>query len=419
MKAVRWLAVALMTVLVASRPVLARDIPVTGPAVPGLESFDTLMTGFLAGHDGVGATLAVTRNGKLVYARGFGWADRDGHVRAEPDSLFRIASLSKSITAAAVLQLVERGKLRLTDTPFTMLKIATVVQPGTNPDPRLAKITILQLLQHRGGFDRDKSLDPMFQSVNFARLCGVQSPAMQGDIIRVMAGRPLDFDPGEKFAYSNFGYCVLGRMVESAGGDGYESYVRKNIFGPMKIAHMQLGHTLLKDRAPGEVMYYTANDDTGRTVFPPVGQKVPQPYGAWCVEAMDSHGGWIASAPELVKFASAWDDPDAEKVLNRKSVAAMFARPPVLKPGAVWYGCGWDVRDVGGGRINTWHTGLLPGTSTLMVRRSDGLDWVVLFNQDRDKDGKVLSDLIDPLVHQAADAVKRWPVGVERGKVWP
>jgi CubicO group peptidase (beta-lactamase class C family) len=419
MTTARCLAVVFLILAVFSGPAHAGDTPVTGPVVPGLESFDKLMTGFLAEHDGVGAALAVTRNGKLVYARGFGWADRDARVKAAPDSLFRIASLSKSITAAAVLQLVERGKLRLTDTPFTMLKISPVLQPGTTPDPRLAKITILELLQHRGGFDRDKSLDPMFQSVNFAKLCGVPSPAMQGDIIRVMAGRPLDFDPGEKFAYSNFGYCVLGRMIESAGGDGYEGYIRKNIFGPMKIAHIRLGRTLLKDRAPGEVMYYTANDDAGRSVFAPVGQKVPEPYGAWCVEAMDSHGGWIASAPELVKFASAWDDPDAEKVLSRKSVAAMFDRPPVLKPEAVWYGCGWDVRDVGRERINTWHTGLLPGTSTLMVRRSDGLDWVVLFNQDRDKDGKVLSDLIDPLVHQAADAVKRWPVGVERGKVWP
>jgi N-acyl-D-amino-acid deacylase len=419
MVTIRRLTFVLFLSIAFSSGAIADEIPVTGPAVPGLESFDKLMVNFLAAHDGVGAALAVTRNGRLVYARGFGWADRDAHIKAEPDSLFRIASLSKPITAAAVLQLCERGKLRLTDTPFTRLKIDPVLQPGSDADPRLAKITVLELLQHRGGFDRDKSPDPMFQSVDIARLCGVQSPAMQGDILRVMAGRPLDFDPGQRFAYSNFGYCVLGRLIESAGGDDYEKYLRKNIFGPMKIGHIQLGRTLLKDRAPGEVRYYTADDATGRSVFAPVGQKVPEPYGAWCVEAMDSHGGWIASAPELVKFASAWDDPDAEKVLSPKSVVTMFDRPPVLKPGAVWYGCGWEVRDVGRGRINTWHTGLLPGTSTLMVRRSDGLDWVVLFNQDRDKAGKILASEIDPLVHQAADKAKQWPVGFDRGKVWP
>ena len=75
----------------------------------------------------------------------------------------------------------------------------------------------------------------------------------------------------------------------------------------------------------------------------------------------------------------------------------------------VFYACGWQVREVGGGRFNAWHTGLLDGTSTIMVRRHDGTDWAVLFNTDRSQDGQVLSNKIDPLVHAAADAVKSWP----------
>jgi Beta-lactamase len=143
---------------------------------------------------------------------------------------------------------------------------------------------------------------------------------------------------------------------------------------------------------------------------------------------MDSHGGWISSAPDLVRFASAFDHPDRCKILKAASIKTMFACPDGLaghtkdgKAKDVFYGCGWSVRTVapspspkgrGGpeaGRINTWHNGALDGTSTLLVRRADGLTWAVLFNTRSNAKGTDLSGLIDPLVHQAADKVKRWP----------
>jgi N-acyl-D-amino-acid deacylase len=96
-------------------------------------------------------------------------------------------------------------------------------------------------------------------------------------------------------------------------------------------------------------------------------------------------------------------------MLSKKSIAATFARPEMRKA-AVYYGLGWSVRPVGKkGKANTWHTGGLPGTSTLLVRRHDGLDWAVLFNLARTTKGKYLANKIDPLVHRAANAVKVWP----------
>jgi len=148
-----------------------------------------------------------------------------------------------------------------------------------------------------------------------------------------------------------------------------------------------------------------------------LGKPVPLPYGAWHLEAMDSHGGWISSAPDLVRFASAFDKPDACKVLKPESIKTMFARPEGLaghdkdgKAKDVFYGCGWQVRTLGReDRVNTWHTGSLDGTSTILVRRVDGLCWAVLFNTRNNAKGETLSGLIDPLVHKAADKVKRWP----------
>jgi len=410
------LLIVVLAIVVGTQASAAeKDLPITGSHFAGLDPFDKLMTDFVKDHDVPGASLAVTRNGHLIYGRGFGFADREHHQAVEPRSLFRIASISKPFTSAAIMQLVEKGKLRLDDHPFEMLHLDPHLERGAKEDPRLNKITILHLLQHTGGFDRDKSFDPMFRPIVIARALGVNPPAGQVPIIRYMMGRELDFDPGTRESYSNFGYCVLGRVVEHVSGESYEKYVREHMLAPLDIHSMRLGHTLPKDRAPGEVIYYDEKNRAGGSVFAAhMGDPVPAPYGAWNLEAMDSHGGWIASAVDLVRFASSFDDPAHSRILSAKSIETTFARPLGAvgesgdgKPKAVYYGCGWQVRHVGNGRINTWHNGALDGTSTLLVRRADGLCWAVLFNTTGA--AKSLSGLIDGKVHNAADQVKKWP----------
>jgi N-acyl-D-amino-acid deacylase len=390
------------------------DLPVTGKADRNLASFDRLMTDFIQKYHLPGGSLAVAKNGRIVYARGFGYADLDKKEPVQPDALFRIASISKPFTAVAVLQLVERGKLNLDDKVFDVLGLKAPKGRKAKFDKRWKDVTILELLQHRGGWDRDQSFDPMFRSPTICKELDVEPPADQDAIIRYMLRQPLDFDPGERYAYSNFGYCLLGRVVEKASGSGYEDYVKKEILDPLDIETMRQGKTLLKDRAPGEVRYYA--DGEGNAVLGPrLGKSVPLPYGAWNLEAMDSHGAWIASATDLVRFGAAFNDPKNCKILSAKSIATMFARPPGAagenengKPAAAYYGCGWEVQRVGDGKADTWHSGSLDGTSTMLVRRWDGLTWAVLFNS-RQAEGGQPAGLINPLVRDAADAVKHWP----------
>jgi N-acyl-D-amino-acid deacylase len=144
---------------------------------------------------------------------------------------------------------------------------------------------------------------------------------------------------------------------------------------------------------------------------------VPLQYGGENLDNFEAHGGWIASAVDLVRFACAFDDPARCRLLKPETIETMFARPagraghaPDGKPLAAYYGCGWNVRPIGshGGR-NTWHTGRIAGTSTLLVRRWDGLNWAVLFNCDAGSAGAVPAAAIDPLVHRAADQVRSWP----------
>jgi len=347
-----------------------------------------------------GGALAVAKDGRLVYAKGFGLGDVVNKAPVEPTSLFRIASLSKPITAVAILKLAQDGKLDLDAKAFSLIDLKA--PEGATVDARLGEITVRQLLQHTGGWNRDKSGDPMFMAPQISSALSVPSPPTSLHIIRYMMGKPLDFDPGAKFAYSNFGYCVLGRIVEQLTGETYEHHVKKAVLAPMGITKMTLGRSLRENREKDEVTYYPGAAKPGKPVFESIQEKdVPAPYGTFCLEAMDSHGGWIASAIDLVRFASSLD-----KVLNEKSLGVMFAKPTNAGNAPAYYGCGWMIRPVGTeGKANTWHTGSLPGTSTLLVRRHDGLVWAAVFNE------RIKDDKFDPNLHRAADAVKEWPKG--------
>lgn len=387
----------------------------TGAADPRLAAFDEQLRELLAVHGTPGAALAVTDHGRLVYARGYGYADLAQRQPVEPMHLFRIASVSKPITAVAILQLVEQGKLSLDDAVLSKLALDDEIAAATDFDERQRQVTIRHCLQHRGGWDRDKSFDPMFQAVRFAKELGVPAPAGPQDVIRAMLNQPLDFDPGSQYAYSNYGYCLLGRVIEQVTGQSYEEHVREHVLAPIGITTMRIGGTRLEQRSPGEVRFF--HPEPGESAFEAdLGQPVPSPYGEWHLEAMDAHGGWIASAIDLARFATAFDHPDESPLLSRESIDLMYARPEGEpdqdddgNPVPTYYSLGWSNRIVGEGEVNHWHTGSLPGTATLLLRRCDGRNFVVLCNSRVSPLVEQLSRDIDRRLHRAADAVTEWP----------
>ena len=323
------------------------DIPVSGPSVPGVEAYDQAVKAFMLKWNVPGLTIAVARNGQLIVARGYGYADYDAKQLMQPDSRMRIASASKTFTAAAVLHLIEQGKLRLDD---RFLDVLSQYQVSGNGDQRLRQITIRQLLQHSGGWDREKSGDPMGMSQTIVSALKVPAPATCSDTIRYMMGRPLDFNPGERFAYSNFGYCILGRVVEKLTGQRYEDYVRNEVLAPMDIRAMSIGRTMLNQRGLNEVRYY---DYVGaplyQSVFPNGGQ-VEGPYGLFSIETGECFGGWVASAIDLTRFMTALDGTRGS-FLNSEMTTEMTTKPDLVVPdltpgwnGAYrtdgWYGMG-------------------------------------------------------------------------------
>lgn len=371
----------------------------TGTTVTALAGFDNQMKTFMQARGITAGQLAVTYKGRLVLARGYSTSTA---LTVQPTSLFRIASLSKSFTAAAIVKLVQDGKLSLS-TPVG--NIISITPPaGQTKDTRWSAITIKRLLQHLGGWDRDISGDPEWEDAVISKALGVPMELHPADVIKYQAGKKLDYNPGAKYAYSNFGYTLAGRVIERISGLSYPTYVQQKLLTPLGITRMAQGYSIAKHS--GEVPY--DSQYSGRTVLDMSGKTVPAPYGTFSMRIQDANGGWIASAPDLVRWARMFDK--SSSVLNTASLNSIWAKPEIGVNSDGWYyGLGWQVRPVTGGTgRNTWHTGSMPGTFTIMVRTYNGMSWAALFNRRDDASGKSYGD-IDAALWTAANGVKSWP----------
>lgn len=253
-----------------------------------------------------GGQFCIAKGGHIIYSGAFGWSDEACEKHVNDTNLFRIASISKVVTAVAVWQLVERGQLSLSDKAFEILSDLKPTRTGT-VDSRLNTITVAQLLQHASGFGYALG-DPQFKYERIAAdAAGTSRPASPAAIIRYAMTDPLDFDPGTKSVYTNINFNILGRIVEKVSGQEYGDFVRKNILEPTQITDMQLGRTDQKLKAPLEVFYWGGqNQRPSWSVFDSEPLLVASPYGGdYAIECLDSHGGWLASASDLVRLASA------------------------------------------------------------------------------------------------------------------
>jgi len=352
-----------------------------------MASYDQTITDFMRKLSIPGGAVAVMRDGKLIYARGFGYADVENKTLVRPDAQFRIASVSKTITATAIMKLVEEGKLKLDDRVAPFIAHLTPA-PAATVDPRWEQITIRQLLNHTGGWDRNKpngGFDPIDRPLIAAAAVNAPAPASAETLIRYMKGMPLDFNPGEKFAYSNFGYIILGRVIERVSGMPYKEYVRARVLQPVGANRTQQGKSRMLDALADEVKYYSPGFDvTGPlvpSVFPGEGS-VPLTYGGFHLEAGDASGAWVSSTIDLLQLVGGIDGrasrPD---ILSAALIAEMTSTgaPFGCGSGACYYGAGWFVRTTQGD-ATWWHGGSLPGTTSMLVRSYHNFSWIGLFN---------------------------------------
>jgi CubicO group peptidase (beta-lactamase class C family) len=328
-------------------------------------------------------SISIARKGEFVYEHPFGMADKKEAQQLLPNSLFRIASVTKPITSVTIFSLMERGKLNLTDKVFGPSGILGTKFGKPHYKQYVADITVDHLLTHTcGGWPND-STDPMFQheSWDHAHL-----------ISWTLENLPLTYPPGQHCAYSNFGYCVLGRVIEQVTGQPYAEYVQSSILEPCGLSDMNIARNKENQRFPSEVTYY--------------GQSSEDPYNM-NVTRMDSHGGWIASSTDLVRFLGhVTGFPGIPSLLKPESIKIMTTPSPSYPQGsAAKYARGWMVRNNGAG--NWWHNGSLPGTTTIMVRTATGMCWAALTNT-RTEPSDEISGALDAMVWNMVRQVPSW-----------
>jgi CubicO group peptidase (beta-lactamase class C family) len=324
---------------------------------------------FLEQFSAPGLSVAVALHGQFVYRKAFGFADTARHEALTPSHSFRIASVTKPVTATCLFTLIEQGKLGLNDRVFGPQGLLQYDFGRSYPD-NINELTVYHLLTHTaGGWEKGKG-DPMFET-----------PALgQKELIeRILSAVPLKYPPAQRFGYSNFGYCILGRVIEKLSGHSYAETVQERVLSKCGISGMRIAGNTLAQRAKGEVVYYGQN-----------------PY-AMNVSRMDSHGGWLATPSEMVQFALRVDDFDNPPDILRHDTLKTMMTPSAANSN---YACGWEVNRAN----NWWHNGSLPGLSSILVRTSTGLCWAA-FTNTRTKD---IDPALDRLVWDMVKAVPAW-----------
>ena len=333
-------------------------------------TLDSTVHHFIQQQGVVGASVGIVKDGQLVYAKGFGYADADSQEEVAPHHLFRIGSLSKLITTIAIMKLREDGKIALDDKVFGEDGILQGELYQNIKDKRAYDITVDHLLSHTAGWSKRTYGDPMFIPLKIAEEMNTPAPADLNTIIRFVLSKPVPYQPGTRYDYSNFGFCLLGKVIEAVSGETYERYVQNELFAPLSIYSMRLAKNRPEERFEDEVRYYDLSPNNIRPSIYGTGEVVPNTY-SFNVEALGAAGGWVATPTDLLRFLVAVDGlKSAPDILSNESLLTMI-NPPSGRP------YGWRGASIGG---TWWRTGTLAGTSALMKRFENGVSWVVLTN---------------------------------------
>ena len=347
-----------------------------------------------------GVSVAVVKDEKLVFAKGYGFSNEEEQIPVTPNNLFRLASVSKLITAVAVMKLVENSKISLDSKVFGKEGILNDDKFLNIKDRRLEKITVRNLLNHSGGWTQHWG-DLAFLPKTVSKGVGDPLPVTIDSYIKFVTSHKVHFEPGSNSVYSNLGYLILGKLISKVSGTDYESFVKKEVLEPAGISDMRLGGSFLAEALPNEVRYYQPQDGQPIESFDGSGRMVSKIYGGNDIHLLGSAGGWLASPIDLMKLIVVIDnEPKVKDILSAESVTEMTHVDPFgLDP------LGWRGTNEKG---EWWRTGTLPGSSALVKRQPDGISWVILSNTSNYK-GPHLAKEMDRVMSHILLKVDKWP----------
>ncbi|KRD62458.1 serine hydrolase [Flavobacterium sp. Root935] len=292
----------------------------------------------------------VAVNGKVIFKKGFGLANMEWDVPNQPDTKFRLGSISKQFTAFLIVKLAEEGKLKL-DVPITSYL-------PDYPKENGGKITIHHLLTHTSGIPNYTSAPNFFKDK-------ARNPYTPEEFVKTFSSLPLEFTPGEKFNYSNSGYFLLGYIIEKISGKTYEQYLQEIIFTPLKMVNSGYDHSdvILKNRAAGY-------EKQGKKIVNAAYLDMSIPYAA---------GSLYSTVEDLYL----WDQAlYTNKLLSEKSIESLYK--PYIKAWGGFYGYGWSTYEAPNGQNSKLniieHGGGINGFNTVISRIPADKNLVVLLN---------------------------------------
>jgi CubicO group peptidase (beta-lactamase class C family) len=323
------------------RLLIAAALVIPAPLSAQSDPVDKFILAQLKSQNIPGLSLVVTKNGEIVKAKGYGFANLKDKIPATPETIYRIASVSKQFVATGIILLVQDGKVSLDD------KIGKYL---TDAPPMWHNITVRHLLSHTSGLVREA---PGFDGIKAAG---------DLDLIRPAYSLPLRFTPGEKFDYGNLGYNISAQIITKVSGQPWTEYLREKIFKPadMTMTHPTNTTLTLPNRATG----YQDNDNL-------------LVVSEWTT--LRPSGGFLSNVLDLAK----WDAVlNTDRVLSASTRQKMWT-PVKLNDGSeAPYGLGWKIDRVHG-RRRIHHSGGMPGYRGEFSRFvDDGVSVIVLMNLD-------------------------------------
>lgn len=335
----------------------------------GNKRIDAQVYNIMATHGIPGISVSATKDEKLVYSYGYGFANEETKERVTPKHLFRLASMTKSQTALCIMTLMERGKLKITDRMFGAggwfeKEFGTDIVSGAD------QITIQNFLEHTSGWS-DEHI--------FTSSYGLGGKDVMERMNHILHTIPLDNPPGTKYEYYNMGYGILGELVEKISGKDYETFLREDVYAKAGVKDIWVGGDR-NHRRPNEVIYYSQDGRNG--------------YGN-DMDLIKSLGGLIASTDELMQVMASIDyGTDVPDILKPSTLDVMYTPSEV---GNHQYSLGWRTNHSLFTSWENYHGGTLAGTGTLWARDKDSHTAAVVLCNSRSYIGGFDNSLYDLL----------------------
>ena len=352
---------------------------------PELHAMDSIMQCYLKRWEIHGAQLAISRHDSLLYARGFGYADKDRQIPMEPSYIMRMASVSKLVTATGIMKLRDMGKIRLSDKVFGPKGILNdTFYVNSIRDKRYFDITVEQLLRHKAGFTNYAG-DAIFSTRYIMQQNHLTTPPDHRTLLRIVLRRHLGYTPGTAQRYCNIGYTLLSLIIEKRTGMSYENFMQRYVLNPAGCYDFHIAGNYLKDRRKNETVYYMHSSSVPVPEFNNSGRMVVRCYGENDITTALGAGAWVASAAELCRLIASIDgDRIVPDVISPQAVKLMTQEMPDHQ-----FSLGWNFTP----RNRPWiRTGSLVGTSALVLRYPDGECWVFITNTSTWKGHKFSQD---------------------------